>query len=383
MDVESARRLAAAAPAEEPWGRQVAALIGDAVDAYTSGRTQRASAAATIVDAVAERWIEARARRWPRRGSGAEGALDTRARALALLSFVEADEGHDQSAGALRRESERILSTLRNPTAARFAIGVTAAQRAIRLGKTADAIEMLHEVMRLPSLSDSQRAAAQAVLAEAQLAAGRSNEAIATLEESGQSFHRAGMPSAALEADLERGIHLMESGDRSAARSLLAEVAASAVATGASAVEAQTRLRLGLIAAEAGEHVDAAEQFQMAGAAARRAGDDANVVVALRNAADERRLQNDLAGAERLLTEAIALGVKPKAALDAAKAKYLFAIVRHQQGRQDDAVRLLDEAAGDFQRKLDELAANASPQAKEHLERQLREVASLRKKLSS
>jgi tetratricopeptide (TPR) repeat protein len=163
---------------------------------------------------------------------------------------------------------------------------------------------------------------------------------------------------------------------------LLAEVAASAVDSGATSVETGARLRLGLIAAQAGEHAESAEQFRLAAAAARRAGDDANVVVGLRNAADELRLQNDLAGAEGLLKEALALGTNPKAAIDAAKAKYLFAVVRHEQGRQDDADRLLDEAAGEFQRKLDELGSGASAQAKEHLERQLREVASLRRKLS-
>jgi tetratricopeptide (TPR) repeat protein len=383
LDVESARKLVAAVPAKEPYGRQVETLIGDSVDAYMAGRTRRAWAAATIVDAVTKPWIEARSRPWPLRGSGAEGALDTRARALAVLSFLDADEGREESAATLRREADRILSVLRTPTPARFAISVTAAQRAIRLGKTAEAVEMLHDLLQLPSLNDSQRAAAQVVLAEALSAAGRSAESIAMLQASARSFHSAAMPLAALQADLERGISLMKSGDTSAARLLLAEVAASAVDSGATSVETGARLRLGLIASQAGEHSEAAEQFRLAAAAARRAGDDANVVVGLRNAADELRLQNDLEGAERLLNEALALGTNPKAAIDAAKAKYLFAVVRHEQGRQDDANHLLDEAAGEFQRKLDELGSGASPQAKEHLERQLREVALLRRKLSS
>ncbi len=240
----------------------------------------------------------------------------------------------------------------------------------------------MEEVLRNPRLDDSQRAAAQAVLAGALRLAGREDEGIATLEATAQSFARAGRPSAVIDADLERGIHLLQAGHKVAARALFLHVADAAATSGHHAAEVEARLRLGLIGAEALEHAESAQQFQLAAAAARRLSDNARIIVALRNAADELRLQHDFTGAERLLVEAFAITETPALEADIAKTKVVFAVLRHEQDRQDEANRLLNEAEQTFQRKLNELEHGESGRLREHLEAQLRQLDSLRRTLS-
>lgn len=72
----------------------------------------------------------------------------------------------------------------------------------------------------------------------------------------------------------------------------------------------------------------------------------------------------------------------PALTIDLAKANYYLAAVRHQQGRREDANQLLDEAAADFERKLIDVGANGSRQARDHVQRQLRKVAGLREQMS-
>jgi hypothetical protein len=94
------------------------------------------------------------------------------------------------------------------------------------------------------------------------------------------------------------------------------------------------------------------------------------------------RLHHDLAGAERLLEEALTIGGAPGLEVDNAKAKVVFAVLRNQQGRQGDAYRLLLEADKTFERKLDELEHGESPRLREDLQSQRREVLTLRETLS-
>ena len=312
-DRDTARKLAANVPPEEPWGRHIAGFTADAADASTSGRTRRAWALATIVNEVADSWSKRGSRPWGAQRRQKDGALDLRARALAVLGFVEGDEGRVESAAELRKASDQVLRELVDSTAARLDIGMLSAERSVRRGRPEEAVDLFEQLLRMPSLTQSQRAAAQAVLAGALRGAGRPEEAIAALESTARSFVAAGRPAAALEADLERGIHLMQSGDRTSAQALLANVAESAVATGHSVVEAHARLRLGVIAAEAGSHAEVAREFRLGADAARRSGDDAKVVIALRNAADELRMDGDLPAAERLLDEALKIKSNPDA----------------------------------------------------------------------
>lgn len=370
VDPRQASDIAAKVPAREPWGHQVSTLIADAIDAYTEANRPKAWAAATIAGAAAKGW------------GNLQGAIDVQARALAVLSLIEADEGHDERASQLRRDSERMLGKMSDPTPARFSIDVTAAQREVRLGRAGEAVKMLEGVLKLPSLTENQRAAAQAVLAGALQAEGRPQEAIENLKVTAGTFDRAGRPTAALEADLERAIHLLQAGETTEARAVLNQVAQSAAATGADTVQLHARMRLGVIAAGAGEHETSAAEFQQAAAAAKRVGDDANVVVALRNAGDELRMHGNLAGAEQSLNEALSLGFNPRIALDMAKAKYVLAVVRHQQGNQAEAERLLNEAEGDFKRKVRELGSNAASAARDHIRAQISQVESLRAQMS-
>jgi hypothetical protein len=120
----------------------------------------------------------------------------------------------------------------------------------------------------------------------------------------------------------------------------------------------------------------------LAASAARRAGDNATVIVALCNAADELRHAHDLAGAERVLAEALAVPATRATTVDLAKAKYYLATLRYQQGNRQEAYRLLDEAATDFRRKLVEIGADGAPQAREHLQAELRKLAGLREQMS-
>jgi tetratricopeptide (TPR) repeat protein len=377
-DTHTARKLAASVPAEEPWGRDIARFTAEAANAYTSGRTRRAWALATIVNEVADSWSSRGSRPWGAQRRQKDGALDLKARALAVLGFVEADEGRPESAVELRKACEVAVGKLADGTAARLDIGMLTAERSIRLGRPDEAVHLFEQLLQMPSLSQSQRAAAQAVLAGALRAAGRPEDAIAALESTAGSFIAAGRPAAALAADLERGIHLTQSGDTAGAQALLAHVAEGAAATGNALVEADARLRLGMIAAEAGRHAESAEEFRLGAGAARRSGDDAKVVIALRNAADELRMQGDLDAAERLLNEALTIKSSPALELDLAKAMVMFAVLRHQQGHPHDASRLLDEAEATFQRRFRELEAGSSPRLRDHLESQLRQLAAVR-----
>jgi tetratricopeptide (TPR) repeat protein len=237
--------------------------------------------------------------------------------------------------------------------------------------------------LQLPALDESRRAVAQALLARSLQDAGRVAEGIAALEASKQSFLRAGRPTAALAADEERAVHLLQAGNKNAARALLTKVAEAAAAGGQDAIEANAWLRLGLLSSEMGERSESARQFQLGAEAARREGDQAKIVGALRNAANELRRQGDFAGAERLLNEAIAIKTTtPAVVLELAKAKYVFAFMRAQQRRLDEARQFLDDAASTFQSRLDELESLENPPLREELQGKLRQVAALRDKMS-
>jgi tetratricopeptide (TPR) repeat protein len=269
-----------------------------------------------------------------------------------------------------------------HPTRARFVIGATAAERALKLHRADEAIALLNDVLRLPDLGESERGAAQALLATALTAADRVDEAVRAFEEAATSFRRAGLSAGALGAELERGVLMSQSGDVGVAGSLLSEVAAAAVAAGNDAVEARAQLHLGVIAGAARQHRQSAEHFTRAAGAARRCGDMADVIVALRNAADELRHEGDFTAAEVLVSEALAVPATPALTVDLATTKYVLAILRHREGKREDADRLLNEATADFQGKLLELGDDGSRPAREYVERQLRNVAALREQLS-
>jgi tetratricopeptide (TPR) repeat protein len=323
-----------------------------------------------------------RSRPWSLQGDGlTEGVFDVRARALGLLGYLEADAGRDESARELHRQCDQVLARLRNSAPARLAIASMGAERALRDGRAQEAVGLMQESLRLQGLDDSRRAAAQVMLAAALRKAGRRSEGIATLEEAARNFMRSGMHSAALEADSERGAHLQEAGDKVGARSLMTRVADEAATIGHDVLEANTRLRLGLVVAEAGEHAEAARQFELAALAAGREGDNSKVIVGLRNAADERRMDHDYAAAERLLDEALAIDPSRSVEIDLAKARVVFAVLRRRQDRPEDATRLLDEAEETFRRRLAELEPGNSERLRRHLEEQLQQVASVREKI--
>jgi tetratricopeptide (TPR) repeat protein len=382
VNIERTQELASAVPPEPARGKELGALLSEALGSYADGRQRQAWAAASVVAAVAGAWIDRRTLLWPRRLLLREGALDLRARALALLGFIETDRGREDAAAALHRDSEAALHRMQGPTSARFVIGATAAERALRGRHADEAIEILNRVLRLPSLSDSQRGATQALLATALGAAGRVEDAARTFEDTAESWDRAGISPGSLAADLERGVLMAKIGDATAAQSLLSKVASAAAAARNDEVEARAQLHLGVLMAAAREHRQAANHFELAAGAARRGGDSAAVIVALRNAADELRYERDLAGAERLLLEALAVPPTPALTVDIAKAKYYLAVLRHQQGQREEADRLLDEAAADFERKLTELGADGPRLAREHVDGELRKPASLRQQLS-
>jgi hypothetical protein len=381
VDLARAQELASAVVPEAAEQEELSTLISEAVGDYMGGRQHKAWAGASVGAAAAGAWVDRPAGPSPRRRVSREFSLDVRARALAILGFIEADKSDDGAAAALRRDSEAALKQLRNPTPARFAIGATAADRALRLHRAEEALTILNQILRLRSLSDSQRGAAQALRATALRATGRADEANVELEKTAESLQRAGRPSAGLEAELERGLHMAQVGD-GGAQALLNRIAIAAAGAGNDTVEARARLQLGVIAANAGQHREGAKQFELAAATARRAGNPAAVIVALRNAADELRTEHDLPGAERLLMEALAVPATAALTVDLAKAKYYLATVRHQQGRRDDASHLLDQAVADFERKLVELGADGSRQARDHVQAQLRKVAALREQMA-
>jgi len=382
LDAESAQKLAAKALPKNPWLQQASQLVAEAQTDYADGRTTRARAAATIADAYLRTWTRTSLQRWALPGGG-DTVLDWRARALAVLTSIEADAGREQSAAELRHASDQVLLGMRDSAPARLAISATAAERALRQGRADEAVTIMQATLQLPALDESRRAAAQALLARALQDAGRVAEGIAALEASKQSFLRAGRPTAGLVADEERAVHLLQTGDKVAARSLLTEVAEAAAAGGQDGLEANARLRLGLLGSDVGERSESARQFQLAAKAARREGDYAKIVGALRNAANEMRRQGDFADAERLLNEAIAINTTtPAVGLELAKAKYVFAFMRVQQHRFDEARRFLDDAESTFQRRLDELESLENPPLREELQGQLRQVAALRETMS-
>lgn len=175
----------------------------------------------------------------------------------------------------------------------------------------------------------------------------------------------------------------MQAGDKVSARALLSEVADASAKSGNRPAEVEARLRLGLLGAEAGEHAESARQFQLAAGVARHVGDNAKVIVALRNAADELRLQHDLADAERLLNQAFAIKLTPPLETDIAIAKVVLAVLRHDQDRPDEVNRLLNEAAETFRRKLEVLEHGENAAFRERLKAHLREVKLLRRTLSN
>lgn len=381
VDLERTRKLASTVSPGAAQGNELGRLLSDATGAYADGHQRHAWAAASVAAAVAEAWIDRPARFWPRRLVLREAAFETRARALALLGLIEADEGREAAAVELERDSDAALLRMVRPTSARFVIGAMTAERALKLRRTDEAVAMLSAVLRLPGLKDRERGAAQALLATALGAAGRVDEAARAFESTAESWDRAGDSAGSLAADLARGILMAKSGDATVARSLLTAVASAASATRNDEVEARAQLYLGVLLAGARDHRQAANHFELSASAARRTGDKAAVIVALRNAADELRYEHDFTGAERLFSEALAEPATPALAVDLAKAKYYFAVLRHQQGNRAEADRLFDEATADFERRLTELGADGPRLAREHVEEQLLELASVRERL--
>jgi len=382
VDLKRARELALVVPPDAAPAKELGELIAEATGAYTDGKARYAWAAASVAAAVAGAWIDRSTHLLPRRVALREGSQDVRARALALLSLLEADKGREEAAASLNRDSEAVLLRMARPTQARFTIGATAAERALKLHRADEAIAILNRILRLAKLSDSERGAAQALLAAALHAADRVDEAGRAFEETARSFQRAGLSSGSLGADLERGVLMAQTGNHNAAQFLLDEVASAAVAAGDDAVEARAQLHLGTIAGAVKKHRQAAEHFERAARAAQRGGDEAAFIVALRNAADEWRHEGDFAAAERLISEALAVPATAALTVDLATTKYVLAVLRHQQGMREDADRLLEEAASDFEDKLIELGADGSRQARKYVEGQLRTVATLREQLS-
>jgi hypothetical protein len=93
--------------------------------------------------------------------------------------------------------------------------------------------------------------------------------------------------------------------------------------------------------------------------------------------------EGDFDGAERLLNEALAIKTTtPAVVLELAKAKYVFAFMRAQQGRPDEARQFLDEVESVFRRRLDQLEPMENPPLRGELQGQLRQVAALREKMS-
>lgn len=360
--------------------RQPAALIADALAAYDAGEKRRAQAQATVVELVARAWLGSSLQFWRRRPH-ASYAFDLAARALAARSLIALDEGHEAEAADLRLRSQAMLAGLSNPAPARFAIDCLTAQREMRTGNAGGALARLDAVLALPGLDDEQRAAANALRAEALLRAGDRAGADAALSASSESFQRAGRSAAALEAELERGVQLFAAGDASS-RGLLTRVAASAAATDAPAVEVAARLHLGVLAANAKDHQEAAREFEAAAAAARRAGDDSSVVIGLRNAADEHRRQGRLEAAEGALLAALSVESQGSIGLEQAKARLVLAAVRQDQGRDAEAATALDEAQRQFGEALDRLQPDASEAAREHLQSQLDKVAAMRRRVA-
>lgn len=378
IDEGAARKLISRVVPNKGTGAQVARLIFEATGAYEAGHVREARAKATVVADAVESWGKLRTRFGFLRGRIKEGVFDIQARALELLSLIESDAGHDDAALQLRSQSEKAMAALGNAGSAQLAITAMRAGRALGLGQPEDAVTMWEHLLQISELDENQRAAAQVGLAAALRAAGRPADGIAALQAGAAGFERAGRGSAVLEADLERGIWMLQTADRAQGLAVIGEVAEGAAATGHHEVEADARLRLGVIASEADDHAEANRQFRLAADAARRFGDQAKVIVALRNAADSLRLSGDLDGAERLLDEALRIDRTPSVEIDQAKTRVIFALLRDRQGRKDDAARLLDEAAATFRHCLDILERGELPKLREHLHKQLSQVDSLR-----
>jgi tetratricopeptide (TPR) repeat protein len=378
IDQGTARKLAKRVVPNKDTGAQVARLTFEAAQGYEAGRLHEARAKATIVAATVENWGKLRTRFGFVRGRITEGVFDIQARALELLSLIESDAGHEDAALRLRSQSELAMAGLGNAASAQLAITDMRAARALRLGHPTDAVTTWEHLLQIAQLDETQRAAAQVGLATSLRAAGWPADGIAALQASAASFERAGRGPAVLEADLERGIQMLQTADRAQGLAVIAEVAEGAAATGHHEVEADARLRLGVIASEADDHTEANRQFRLAADVARRFGDQAKVIVALRNAADSLRLSGDLDSAERLLDEALNIDRTPSVEIDQAKARIMLALLRDRQGRKDDAARLLDEAAATFRHRLDSLERGELPRLREHLQKQLRQVDSLR-----
>lgn len=374
----AARKLASRAMPDGITGEQVARLTFEATQAYEAGRVRDARAKASVVAAAVGTWGNVRSRFGFTRGRITEGVFDIQARALELLSLIEADAGHEDVATRLRTESERAMSSLRNNASAQLAITAMRAGRALRLRRAPDAVALWERLLQNEGLDESQRAAAQVGLATALQSAGRPAEGIASLEAGATSFDHAGRRDAVLETDLERGIRMLQAGDKAEAKALIGRVAERAAHLGHSEVEADARIRLGVIATEADEFSEARRQFQLAAASARVGGDLPKVIVALRNAADASRMAKDLADAERMLDEALAVENTSATEIDLAKARCILALVRDQQGKKSEAAKLLDQAYASFRDRLDRLERGESPRLRDHLESQLRLVDSLR-----
>lgn len=381
IDEGAARKMASRAMPDRTAGEQVARLTYEATQAYEAGRVSDAKAKATVVAAAVGTWGKVRTRFGFTRGRITDGVFDIQARALELLSLIESDAGHEDAAKRLQAESERAMASLHNTASAHLAITAMRSGRALRLGNGSEAVTLWEKLLQHSGLDESQRAAGQVGLATALRSSGQPAEGIATLESSAASFDRAGRSNAVLEADLERGIQMLQTADKAQAKALIAQVVERSRHAGHSEVEADARVRLGVIASEADDHSEAGRQFVLAAAAARAVGDMPKVIVALRNAADASRLGNDLAGAERLLHEALAIDKTPTTEIDLAKARCILALLRDQQGKKSDASRLLDEAYASFRHRLDSLERGESPKLREHLEGQLRLVDSLREQM--
>lgn len=382
IDLGRAQEIASRLEPEESTRRELGALVSEAIGAYDDGKTQRAWAAAVIAAAVAKAWSDRPARLWPRRIAIRESSLDVRGRALGVLALIAADRGDEDAAANLNQESETTLRRMTaSSTGARFSIGAIAAERALRVRRADEARAILERVLNLPSLNHAQRAAAQALQSAAFRASGRSGEADQMLERSAESFRDGGQPCGELAADFERAVWVVQSGDLSAGRSLLQRVADAAEVSGCDKVEISAHLHLGLHTPNK-EHRQAATHFEKAASAARRMADTSSLIIALRNAANELRQAGDLVRADEMLAEALSWPETPALIVERAKTRYHLAVLRRQQGRAEEARRLLDEATTALEDKLSDLGPDGNALARQHLERELRIVASLREQLS-
>jgi len=126
-------------------------------------------------------------------------------------------------------------------------------------------------------------------------------------------------------------------GRSDAARALLEDALARAVALRDPLEEGQARRRLGLVAVETGHHAEAARHFDHAVALARRHGHRTAEAIALANSAIVRAEQGDVAAALRAYEEAVALHAAADDRVNEAVVLQNLANLLIEVGRYDEA----------------------------------------------